>query len=282
MTTAEGAVRRLLSLSHFTVIEADPLTLVDVAAEAGFDAVGLRVVKPPGAAEIANVAGDGALRRDIKRRLTSTGIRLLDIEAIWVLPETDVDDLRPALDAGAELGARNVLVCGFDPEHARLAANLARLCSETNARGLRLMLEFLPYTHIRTLREAHDMLRDIAPADAGILVDALHLSRSGGSPADLAGYDPGLFSYFHLCDAPAAQPPADELRAEARGGRLYPGEGGLWLRDFVKAFPPGAAAAIEAPSARHAARPFAERARLAAEACRRLFESIGEAAAARR
>lgn len=263
-----------LSLSHFTVIEADPLTLVDVAAQAGFDAVGLRVVKPPGAAEIVDIAGDAALRREFKERLASTGVQLLDIEAIWILPETDVSSLRPALDAGAELGARNVLVCGFDPERSRLAANLAMLCDEANDRGLRMMLEFLPYTHIRTLQDADEVLREIAPADAGILVDALHLSRSGGSPADLAGYDPALFSYYHLCDAPAAVPEPGELRTEARGGRLYPGEGELWLAEFVAAFPPGAAAAIEAPSARHAARPFEERARLAAEACRRLFETL--------
>jgi hypothetical protein len=32
---------------------------------------------------------------------------------------------------------------------------------------------------------------------------SLHLSRSGGSPADLAQYDPALFSYMQLCDAPA-------------------------------------------------------------------------------
>jgi sugar phosphate isomerase/epimerase len=265
----------LLSLSHFT-IEADPLTLVDVAAQSGFDAVGLRVVKPPGAAEIIDVAGNSALRRDIRRRLDSVGIRILDIDAIFVVPETDVSSLRAALDAGAELGTRNVSVSGFDADHARLAANLSRLGEEANARGLRMMLEFLPYTHIRTLKEANEILREIALADAGILVDALHLNRSGSAPAVIAAYDPMLFPYFHLCDAPATPPPADELRTESRSDRLYSGEGGLPLRDFNKAFYPGTTAEIEMPSARHAGMPFAERARRAAETSRRIFEAIDE------
>jgi sugar phosphate isomerase/epimerase len=270
-------MRPFLSLSHFTVIEADPLTQVDVAAQAGFDGIGLRVVRPPGAAEIVDVAGDAALRRDIKRRLDATGVRLLDIDAIFITPDIDVDTLRPALDASAELGARHVSVSGFDADHGRQAANLDHLNEEIDARGLRMVLEFLPYTHIRTLREAHDILREIGAAKAGILVDVLHLNRSGGTPADIAAYDPALFPYFHVCDAPAAAPPADELRAEARSNRLYPGEGGLPLRDFVMAFSPGTPAEIEVPSARRASMPFAERARLAAETSRRLFDTIDEA-----
>jgi sugar phosphate isomerase/epimerase len=270
-------MRPFLSLSHFTVIEADPLTLVDVAAEAGFDGIGLRVVRPTGAAEIVDVAGDAALRRDIRRRLDATGIQILDIDAIFLVPDTDVSSLRPALDAGAELGARHVSVSGFDADHARMAANLGRLNDEIEARGLRMVFEFLPYTHIRTLKEAHGILREIGAANAGILVDALHLDRSGGTPADIASYDPALFPYVHVCDAPVASPPADGLRAEARSDRFYPGEGGLPLRDFVMAFPPGTPAEIEVPSARRASMPFAERARLAAETSRALFGTIDEA-----
>jgi len=93
----------------------------------------------------------------------------------------------------------------------------------------------------------------------------------GGTPADIAHYDPALFPYYHLCDAPAVPPAPEGWRTEARGGRLYPGEGELWLPEFVAAFPPGTPAAIEAPSVLHAAAPPAERARLAAAACRRLF-----------
>jgi sugar phosphate isomerase/epimerase len=264
---------RLLSLAHFTVIDADPVTLIDAGVAGGFDAVGLRIVPPLPTDTIIPVIGDRPLQRRIKARMADTGIRILDVEAIWLTPETDVAALEPALDLGAELGAGYVLVVGYDLDEGRLSANLARLCEAANARGLRVMLEFIPYSHVRTVAEAHRLLTAVAPENAGILVDALHLSRSGGGPADLAKYDPALFSYMHLCDAPGTAPPPADFRTEARGGRLYPGEGELWLSAFVAAFPPGTPAAIEAPTKRHAALPPLERARLAGAACRTLLGS---------
>jgi sugar phosphate isomerase/epimerase len=264
---------RLLSLAHFTVIDADPVTLIDAGVAGGFDTVGLRIVPPLPTDTIIPVIGDLPLQRRIKERMADTGIRILDVEAIWLTPQTDVAALEPALALGAELGAGYVLVVGHDPDWGRLSANLARLCEAADTNGLRVMLEFIPYSHVRTVAEAHRLLTDVAPANAGILVDALHLSRSGGSSADLANYDPSLFSYMHLCDAPGTPPPPDGLRAEARGERLYPGDGALWLSAFVAAFPPGTPAAIEAPTKRHAAASPLDRARLAGAACRHLLES---------
>jgi sugar phosphate isomerase/epimerase len=136
------------------------------------------------------------------------------------------------------------------------------------------MLEFIPYATIGSLEQAHDLLRKVAPANAGLLVDALHLSRSGGHPSDLKKYDPSLFSYMHLCDAAAQIPPAEKIRAEARGGRFLPGEGELWLADFVAAFPPGTPAGIEAPVGSLAALPILERARRAGDATRKFLGQL--------
>src|SRR5215467_15729285 len=153
------------------------------------------------------------------------------------------------------------------------AENLSRLCAVANLRGVRVMLEFIPYSHIRSLAQAVALLAEVGPANAGVLVDALHLSRSGGSPADLAQYDPALFSYMHLCDAPVIPPGPKGVRPEAREGRLYPGEGGLWLAGFIRAFPRDTPIAVEAPSAR-AGLPPAERSSLAASGTRRLLREL--------
>lgn len=258
---------RSISLAHLTMLDADPLTLIDAGAAGGFDAIGLRIVPPLPGDAIVPVVGDIPLQRRIRQQLSATGLRILDIEAIWLSPQTQVDELQPALDVGVELGARYVLTVGFDAEPARLLDNFGRLCTLANARGLRPMLEFIPYATIADLGSAHDLLQQAAPRDAGLLVDALHLSRSGGHPADIARYDPGLFSYIHLCDAPAAAPPSAGLRAE----RLYPGLGELWLDTFLDAFAPDTPVGIEAPSAAFASCPPAERARHAGEATRRLL-----------
>jgi len=265
---------QLLSLAHFTVVDADPLTLIDAAWAGGFDAVGLRIVPPFPTDHVFPVIGDAGMIRTIQRRLEETGIRVFDVEAIWLRPDSNVAALEPALDVAVALGAGYVIVVGNDPDRGRLVANFSSLCAAADRRGVRVMLEFIPYSQIRSLPEAAALLAEVRPANAGILIDALHLSRSGASPADLVHYDPALFSYMHLCDAPAVPPKPDGIRPEAREGRLYPGEGGLWLADFIRAFPPETPIAIEAPSARRAGLPPAERAGLAALGARKLLEEM--------
>lgn len=279
MRQPDGAHVRPLSLAHLTVIDAGPVTLIEAAADAGFDAVGLRIVAPPGATLRSPVLGDVPLQRRIKLRLAETGIKVWDVEAIWLGGDTDIGLLGPALDLGAELGATQVVVAGNDPDRSRMEANLAALCEAAHQRGLRVMLEFIPYSEVRSLADASAMLASIAPADAGLLVDALHLHRSGGGPADLAACDPALFSFMHLCDAPL-QPPRD-LRAEARGGRLLPGEGELPLAAFIAAFPAGTPVAIEAPTVRDTGASPTDRAKRAALAYRHLTAAaadLGDAA----
>jgi sugar phosphate isomerase/epimerase len=105
---------------------------------------------------------------------------------------------------------------------------------------------------------------------AGLVVDVLHLYRSGGSAAELAAVDPATVSLVQLCDAPRQAPPAARLREEALTDRRYPGEGELPLADVLAAVPPGAQLSIEAPVARDAGRSPAERAAAAATALGRL------------
>jgi sugar phosphate isomerase/epimerase len=274
MFAREGTNPRPISLAHLTVLDADPIALIDAGVAGGFDTIGLRVVAPLPGDTIVPVVGNRDLQNRIKRRLSETGLSILDIEAVWIQPETTVDALRPALEVGAELGAKYVLTVGFDADANRLFDNFGAFCAAAHQCGLRTMLEFIPYATIGSLKQAHDFLRAVAPANAGLLVDALHLSRSGGHPSDLGKYDPSLFSYMHLCDAAARIPPAEKIRAEARGDRFLPGEGELWLAEFVAAFPPGTPAGIEAPVGNLAALPIPERARRAGDATRKLLRQL--------
>jgi hypothetical protein len=50
-----------LSLAHLTVLDADPLTLIDTAAAGRFDAVGLRIVPPMPTDQIRPVIGNERL-----------------------------------------------------------------------------------------------------------------------------------------------------------------------------------------------------------------------------
>jgi sugar phosphate isomerase/epimerase len=262
-----------LSLAHLTALKASPLELIERAATTGFDAVGLRLWPPLPGDTVAPIVEDEALQRAIRRKLRDAGIALFDIEAFWLRADSDLGAFRRAFEVGASLGARHVLLVSHDPDRARLTGNFARACEDAVACGLSPMLEFIPYSAIRTLEEAHTLILASGAGAAGLLVDALHLARSGGSPADLAAYPADLFRYLHLCDAPATPPAGTEaLRAEARGARLLPGEGQLWLDDLLASVPPGTPVALEAPKRRDAGMPTTERLRHAAQLTRSVIE----------
>jgi sugar phosphate isomerase/epimerase len=263
-----------LSLAHLTVIDADPLQLVGAAQAGGFDSIGMRIVAPLPTDNIVPVVGQKTLIREIMDRLDATGVRIHGIEAVWLMPHTDVKSLAPALETAAQLGARHVLTIGNDPDLGRLMDNFAMLCDSADAVGLGVVLEPISYVKLKTLREGLDMLDRVGKPNARLLIDALHFFRSGGRPADLAGIDASLFPYMHLCDAPAAVPSPDGLKAEARGKRAYPGEGELPVGDLLRALPADIPIGVEAPCARYAGLPILERARICGAATRALLSDV--------
>jgi len=255
---------RILSLAHLTLIEASPLELIDAAAAAGFTHVGLRVIAREPRPSWMPVAGNAVMERETKRRLAATGLKVQDLEVFWLAPDFQLADHAPALAFGGELGAHNIVVICDDPDRNRAIDSFARLCEAARPFGLRPALEFIPYTQIKTLAHAIDMLQAANATNAGLLLDLLHLSRSGGSPADLANVPRELIALAHVCDAPATIPQTvSGLRREAREDRMYPGEGALPIKAFLAALPAETPVALEAPNPRHAHLSFAERARLA-------------------
>lgn len=265
---------RRLSLAHLTVLDADPLTLIEAAAAGGFDSIGLRIVAPMPTDRIVPVVGDEAMIRAIETRLADRGIDILDVEAVWLFPDTDIAGYRPTFETAARLGARNVLVVGNDPDEARVTEHFARFCELARTYGLTAMLEFIPYCHTRTLADALRVVRASGASNAGVLLDTLHLARSGGSAADIATLDPALIAYAQLCDARVARPASvDALRQEARGSRRYPGEGELDLHAFLSALPADLPLGIEAPCAEYARLDPVERGRRCGAATRDILES---------
>lgn len=254
---------RPVSLAHLTLLEATPFELIDAAAAAGFSHVGLRLVPPAPDPTWPSVVGDPQAERTIKQRLSDTGVQVLDVEAFWLGPDTDVQAWAPAFAMGAALGARTLVVICDDPHRNRAIDNFGALAALADGFGLQPALEFIPYTQVARLADALEIVNAVGLANAGLLVDLLHLSRSGGSPSDLSPIAAPI-TLAHVCDAPAAIPATvDQLRREARSDRLYPGEGALPVRDFLAALPASTPVAIEAPNPRHAHLSFAERARLA-------------------
>ena len=132
--------------------------------------------------KIIPMIGDAAMLRDIEMRLADTGVNVLDAEAVWLYPDADVRSYLPAFETASRLGAAHILVVGNDPDESRVIDNFGRFCVSARPFGLTAMLEFIPYCHTRTVEDAYHVVSAAAQPNSGVLVDALHLSRSGGRP----------------------------------------------------------------------------------------------------
>lgn len=237
-----------LGLAHFTVLEVPPLELVALAARTGHASIGLRQVQgAPGTPYYEVPAGSTTLA-ELRRRLAGEGIRLHDVEIVTIGTDFDPASLVPVLESSAELGAGHLSVCADDPDRARLVDRFAALCDLAAGFGIGVDLEWMGWRAVRTLADALDVVTRAGRPNARILVDALHLARNGGTPADIARVPPGLIRSVQLCDAgPKAPTTVDDIIREARSGRLPPGEGVLPLADLLAALPAGANLSLEVP-----------------------------------
>jgi len=258
-----------ISLASGVVPECGPVETIRAAAAGGFDAVGLWI-EPPSWTQ--------SLERESRAALASSGLELLDVEVVWLKPGAPDPDHRRCLEIGATLGARNVLVVSSDPDMPANAAKLSELCEYAEPLGLRVCLEFGLFTEVKTIAQA---LAVVAAADhpaAGLLIDPLHLARSGGLPADVEHVPRARLPYSQFCDAPAVGPePGDAagILREALDERLQTGEGGLPLHALLNALPLDVPLSVELRS-----KPLRERwpdpalrARATAEATRRFLSS---------
>lgn len=264
---------RPLAVAHLTALDVAPVPWVRLAARAGFDAVGLRMHPAvPGGVAYPITVGSAALH-ELRDTLAGEGIAVHDVEFIPVVPALDPASFAPLFEAAASLGARCVNVSGDDPDEGRLAANLAALAELGRPFGLRIDLEFMRWRHVGSLAQAREMIARVDHPNLAVLVDALHLSRSGGTPEDIARMPPGWIGSAQLCDARAALPASDdEAIREARTDRLPPGDGALPLDALLRALPADVALSVEMP---YPSLPADARLALAYRAARRVFDGLG-------
>ncbi|MEQ3549372.1 TIM barrel protein [Pseudonocardia nematodicida] len=266
---------RPLSLHHLTMSAAHPLELVDAAAAGGFDFCGIRTAAPTAAELVAEVAGDEKLIRELARRLDNTGVRLLDVETFRLVPDADLAAMTASLEAGARLGASYAVASGPDPDRLRLGDHLARLCEIAAGSGMSVALEFHSCYAIDTIDRALELITGVGADNLVLLVDLLHLARTGGGAADLARVDPRLLPYAQICDAVADGPVSvEDRRFEARSDRRLLGEGELPLGDLLGAFGPDVPFSVETPTLRLRGLPFAEQARIVGDSTRRFLDSL--------
>lgn len=255
---------RPIGIAHLTLLELQPPDLISVAAEAGFDFVGLRISPATPHESVYPMSPGSAMLRDTARRLEDLEITVADIEVLELRPTTTSETWLPVLESGATLGAKFLNVVPGDSEISRLGENYAKLIEDAKHFDIKPAIEPIPFRPLRTLSQALDLAETVKSST--ILIDALHFYRSGADIDQLASAPPQLFQYAQICDAPIIAPSTTPpglrpsrgqeadgpLQLEARASRLLPGEGELPLGSLISALPPMIPLSVEAPLVRSA------------------------------
>jgi sugar phosphate isomerase/epimerase len=261
------------SLAALTVLELAPPQLVEVAAACGYDHVGIRLLPAiPGALAYPLMDDEAGLKETLAR-LDATGVTVADLEVVAFRPETDVASFTSFFETGARLGAKNILVAGYDPDLDRFSERYAKFCEAAAPYGMTADLEFMPWTSVPNLRTANSIVAQSGQPNAGVLVDALHFDRSNSLLGELVRVPDARLHYWQLCDGPAKRPATtEEMMHAARYERMFPGQGGIDLVSLVRVMPVDISISIEVPTAELAKTVKAEeRARRALQAARNVI-----------
>jgi sugar phosphate isomerase/epimerase len=231
---------------------ADFSTRVAAAKSAGFDAITLspqQYLNARNKEKLSNSEMHGILwDNDI-------GLDTVDPLLDWLgdhssTSEQLVFEIADAFDAGAV----NVAPA-FAPDlsQGELTHAFARLCERAAQHGLRVDLEFLPWSVVPDYRVALDVIAGCEQDNAGLTLDCLHFYRSGGTPSDLAKLDPALakrITNVQLCDIPKEPANLDfRQKLGANKEMLTSGRDGIRVMGFRRM--------IEVASKAHSTRPDA-------------------------
>lgn len=232
-----------LNLDCLTLPDTAPADLVRVAARAGYASVSLWVQAP---ALYGHMLATPDMEHTISAALAETGVAVGNLEVFNLNTEGPIEDYRSALEFGARLGARGAVAMNFGPPRSDLAERFAafqRLCAEA---GLDALLEPISMSEVRTIEDGVRLIAE-AGVPGQLVVDMLHVMRTGGGPANLAAVDPRYIGHVQICDGPALVG-EDRIGIEATADRMYPGEGDFPITDFLRHVPAHATVGLEAPN----------------------------------
>lgn len=237
---------RRYSLAHVTVLGCPPPEAIGIAARCGYEFVGLRTIPLglPGEPRYI-LENNPELMRATRNALRDTGVKLHDIEDAIIDTDRDVRDYLPALECGAELGAKHLICNVWGGEPGFVSDQFGQLCDMAAPLGMSVQAEFVTFTKLVDMQDAWRLVRDSGRANAGVLIDMLHFLRSGVAVAEIDDIPRERFAFIHLDDGPpGGKFTTDQMKQTARSARLYPGEGAAPVREVVARLP-GIPLAIE-------------------------------------
>lgn len=218
---------------------------------------------------------DATLKRETLAAMNDRGVTISLGDGFLVLPDADMHAFSADLDVLAELGVPRINVVSLDPDVGRTLDQFAILTDLAAQRGIQTVVEPVPGLTIGDLPTALVARDHVGRPDFRLLIDTMHLVRSGSGAADVAAIDPEHIGYAQLNDT-TLRPRIENYMEEAMFERMVPGEGELPLGDILSALPSDIIIEIEVPRRSLALAGVSpiDRLRPCVEAARRLLTEI--------
>jgi sugar phosphate isomerase/epimerase len=238
-----------IGIEFISALGMPPVEFVHMAADLGCRQIGMAlapITPNPHRHAAWSLLEDAALRRAVSSALRERGVSISLGEGFMVRPGSDISDSAAALAAFCEIGTTRINMISIDSDRNRSLDQFATLVEMASAANVQATLEFGPILAVPDLPSALAAIRYVGRPGFRLLLDTMHLVRSGAGAADIAALDPALIGYVQLCDAPRAftmQGYAHEAKCE----RLVPGEGELPLAQIIAALPPDMPLGLEVP-----------------------------------
>ncbi|MET9386288.1 TIM barrel protein [Streptomyces sp. NPDC002928] len=267
-----------LAIEHQTVFGLPPVEFVRLAADLGCRHIAVALTgaphNPHGYAPYS-LRADAGLRERTTAAMRDCGVSISLGEGFTVRPGADLRESAADLETMAELGVPRINTVSLDPDLGRSLDQFGVLAEMAGERGMATTVEFAPSLTIKDLDTALAAVHHVGREDFGVLIDTMHLVRSGHSAVDLAAIDPVVIGYVQLSDNTIRQ--RSSVYREDSVNRMVPGEGEFPLAEILAALPPDVVIGLEVPmlSRAEAGEQTEDRARRCVRGARDLLAAAG-------
>ena len=238
-------MQRRLAIHHLCATDIGTDELAEIAAKLDVPDISVFVRAPGKALDMFPTIRNAAEAKTLRARLDGLGVSVHNVEAFPIGSKTDIAAFEADLEKSAILRARRATTHVHDPNIEAALEKFAALCALARRFGILISLEFMNFSAIKGFKQAVQFVSNSGVEDATIVVDALHLHRTGGSPALINANNAHYIGSLQLCDG-LRETPADPFR-EAIHSRLLPGDGELPLPELLAAVPRDVQIDLEVP-----------------------------------
>lgn len=209
-------------------------TIVDATAKAGFGGVSLWAFHHQAA------LAAGRSPEEVKAMHDERGLSVPIVESLIGWEGGDeaaiAEQCGPTLEVASFYGAQVVagVVMGPEIDRAAAARGLAHLGRLGADRGLKVCIEWLPWSGLPTIEAAWQLIQEADQDNVGLVVDTWHwLRQPGGPDPETLRQVPGDRVHCVQLDDATAKGSGDDMMMESMTNRLLPGEGDVDWPGFL-------------------------------------------------